>query len=86
MNEKAFKALVEAGWNVVESGFEPSAFLEWRRNAHSCLTSMLGEDHSHTRHFAEYSWQTGKGLAEEAVDRISQSEGFSQPITESTSL
>jgi hypothetical protein len=43
--------LIEAGWCVVESDFDPVAFQQWRRRAFDCLTAMFGPDHVYTRHF-----------------------------------
>ena len=43
--------LIEAGWGVLESGFDPIAFLQWRRSAFDCLTQMVGPHHVYTRHF-----------------------------------
>jgi hypothetical protein len=34
--------LIEAGWGVLNSAFDPVAFQQWRRMAFLCLTEMLG--------------------------------------------
>ena len=43
--------LIEAGWGVLESDFDPVAFQHWRRRALDCLTAMVGPDHASTRRF-----------------------------------
>ncbi|MDQ1239559.1 MAG: hypothetical protein QG577_1745 [Thermodesulfobacteriota bacterium] len=52
--------LIEAGWGVVESDYDPVAFHHWRRSAYECLISMVGPDHVYTRHFEELVRQGGK--------------------------
>jgi hypothetical protein len=43
--------LIEAGWGVLESDFDPVAFQHWRRRALDCLTAVVGPDHASTRRF-----------------------------------
>lgn len=50
--EATIDDLIQAGWNVVDSDFDPVAFLRWRRRAFDCLTDMLGPDHHYSRQFA----------------------------------
>ena len=49
--EESIDDLIEAGWCVLDSDFDPIAFHRWRRSAFHCLTDMLGPDHYYTRHF-----------------------------------
>ncbi len=51
--EGKIDALVEAGWNVLESDFDEEAFLHWRVRAHECLEALLGPDHIYTERFKE---------------------------------
>lgn len=43
--------LIEAGWYVLDSGFDPRAFANWRREALNCVAALVGPDHTSTRHF-----------------------------------
>lgn len=52
--------LIEAGWGVLESDFDPVAFQRWRRSAFDCLTAMFGPDHVYTRHFEKFVRESGK--------------------------
>ena len=51
--ERRIDDLIEAGWGVVASDFDPIAFHHWRRSAFDCLTAMFGPDHVYTKHFAK---------------------------------
>jgi hypothetical protein len=51
--EGKIDALVEAGWNVLESDFDEEAFLHWRIRANECLEALLGADHIYTERFKE---------------------------------
>ena len=46
--------LIEAGRSVLDSDFDPIAFLRWRRRAFDCLADMLGPDNVYTRHFESF--------------------------------
>ncbi len=50
--ERRIDDLIEAGWFVLDSDFDPAAFHYWRQRAFDCLTDMLGPDHYYTRHFS----------------------------------
>ncbi len=52
--------LIEAGWGVLDSDFDPVAFQRWRRRAFDCLTALVGPDHVYTRHFENFVRQGGK--------------------------
>ena len=47
--------LIEAGWKVLDSDFDPVAFHCWRRRAFDCLADLLGADHVYTLHFARFA-------------------------------
>ncbi len=49
--ERQIDALIEAGWHVLESNFDETAFLHWRATAYECLESLLGPHHAYTEHF-----------------------------------
>ena len=52
--------LIKAGWEVVDSDFDPLAFQHWRLKAFQCLAAMFGPDHVYTRHFENLVRQGGK--------------------------
>ena len=58
--EERIDDLIEAGWGVLDSDFDPIAFHHWRRRAFDCLTAVVGPDHVYTRHFAHFVRQGGK--------------------------
>ena len=58
--ERRIDDLIEAGWGVVDSDFDPIAFHHWRRSAFDCLTAMFGPDHVYTKHFEKLVRQGGK--------------------------
>ena len=58
--EERIDDLIEAGWGVLDSDFDPVAFQRWRRRAFDCLTAMVGPDHVYTRHFENFVRQGGK--------------------------
>ena len=58
--EQRIDDLIEAGWRVLHSNFDPGAFQLWRRRAFDCLTAMAGPDNVYTRHFAKFVQQGGK--------------------------
>ena len=58
--EQRIDDLIEAGWGVLDSDFDPVAFQRWRRKAFDCLTAVVGPDHVYTRQFANFVRQGGK--------------------------
>ena len=43
--EERIDDLIEAGWGVLNSHFDPGAFQRWRQRAFDCLAAMFGPDH-----------------------------------------
>jgi hypothetical protein len=61
--EQRIDDLIEAGWGVLDSEFDPGAFRRWRRRALDCLTALVCRDHVYIRHFENFVRQGGrKGL------------------------
>ncbi len=58
--EERIDDLIEAGWGVLNSDFDPGAFQRWRQRAFDCLAAMFGPDHVYTRHFENFVRQGGK--------------------------
>lgn len=52
--EKRIDDLINAGWHVLDSDFDVTAFKQWRKMAADCLDTLLGPDHTYTRHFKDY--------------------------------
>ncbi len=46
--EQRIDDLIEAGWGVLHSDFDPVAFQRWRRKAVDCITAVVGPDHVYT--------------------------------------
>lgn len=42
--EEHLDDLIEAGWKVLESGFDIAAFQEWRQLASACVRDLSGPD------------------------------------------
>jgi hypothetical protein len=72
-----FEGLIKAGWDVIKSDFDQTAFLEWRETAAEYLTEMLGPDHYYTKHFVHKVLQakamgvlSGTGILSAAKEQI----------------
>ena len=59
--EHRIDELIEAGWGVLDSDFDPVAFQRWRRRAFECLIAAVGLDHVYARHFERFVRQEGEG-------------------------
>ena len=46
--------LIEAGWDVLESDFDPGAFRVWRKAASECVAALAGPHHPYTKYFEDY--------------------------------
>jgi hypothetical protein len=58
--EERIDDVIEAGWGVRESDFDPVAFQHWTRRAFDSLTAVVGLDHVYTRQFENFVRQGGK--------------------------
>ena len=52
--EQQLDELIKAGWEVVDSDFDPVAFQRWRLKAFECLNAMFGSDHVYTKYFEHF--------------------------------
>ena len=43
--EERLERLIRAGWRVIDSNFDESAYLQWRKESAKCLAEMFGPDH-----------------------------------------
>ncbi len=57
--EDRMDELIEAGWRVVDTDFDPEAFKHWRLKVFECLTAMFGPDHVYTKYFEHFIEQGG---------------------------
>jgi len=49
--DRRFEDLVHAGWRVLATDFDNTAFCHWREQVLSCFTLLCGSDHAYTKHF-----------------------------------
>ena len=52
--EQRIDDLIEAGWGVLDSDFDPIVFAHWRLRVFDCLKDILGSDHVYTRQFENF--------------------------------
>jgi hypothetical protein len=67
--QRQFDDLIKTAGEVIESDFDPTEFVKWRKQAVLCLTDLLGAEHFYTLSFRDYVQQAearsvlaGKGL------------------------
>jgi hypothetical protein len=62
--EKLIDDLILAGWHVLDTHFDESAFRNWRERVLYCLTDLLGDDHHYTQSFRVWvrEYETGAVL------------------------
>jgi hypothetical protein len=79
--EKRIDDLIEAGWQVLDSDFDETAFQNWRREAFECLNAMLGPEHAYTQYFKGYvhhpqraALLTGGGILSAAKEKMTNTE------------
>ena len=67
--DRQIDELIKAGWEVVDSDFDPVAFQHWRLKAFECLNAMFGPDHVYTKYFEHFVQQARRmnALAGEGV-------------------
>ena len=58
---KAIDDLIDAGWQVLESDFDPVAFMKWRRSAYECVVVLLGPDHPYALFFEQFVNKDNRG-------------------------
>ena len=54
MVERTIDELIEAGWYVLESDFDPRAFVQWKIRALECVECLMGPDHPYTQYFNSF--------------------------------
>jgi hypothetical protein len=52
--ESKIDHLIEAGWHVLLSDFDTSAFAVWRKEALECVTALMGPNHTYTKYFQDF--------------------------------
>ena len=80
--EQSIDDLIEAGWHVLDSNFDATAFANWRKKALDCVTALLGPSHTYTCYFREFveegeteSLMIGEGILAAAKEHLATS-GF----------
>ncbi len=79
--EEQIDDLIEAGWGVIDSDFDPVAFRRWRRRAFDCLTAAVGPDHVYIRHFERFVRQEGEAdilIASGILSAAKEQESFNR--------
>ncbi len=86
---KMIDDVIEAGWYVVESDFDATAFRTWKEQAFQCVANLMGPDHPYTHYFGEFVSEakknnvlTGEGIlaaVKEQVARIASADGRIEP-------
>ncbi len=54
MFDRMIDELIEAGWYVLESDFDPRAFVQWKMRALECVHCLMGPDHPYTQYFNSF--------------------------------
>jgi len=69
--------VIEAGWYVVESDYDATAFRVWKEQAFACVADLMGPDHPYTRYFGEFVLEaknknilTGEGILTAVKERV----------------
>lgn len=58
--EDAIDRLIEAGWYMLDSEFDPTAYQNWKERAYECVSTLMGPKHTYTRYlrqFVEEDWK-----------------------------
>ncbi len=86
--EQRIDNLIEAGWYVLDSDFDATAFANWRRKALDCVTALLGPSHTYAHYFRDFvdeaetkSLLAGEGILVAAKEQMVK-EGFELARTE----
>ncbi len=59
MNSKV-DALIQSGWDVLDTDFNAEAFRRWRTMARDCLSDLVGPQHVYTQFFDDWVRSTDK--------------------------
>jgi hypothetical protein len=51
---KVLDDLIDAGWQVIESDFDPNAFITWRKCARDYVVTLMGPDHPYAQFLDEF--------------------------------
>jgi hypothetical protein len=64
---RALDDLIEAGWHVLDTDFDPAAFHHWRRQASFCLEALLGRGNPYPQSFTNSEPEEKDLLADRAI-------------------
>ncbi len=75
--EQRIDDLIEAGWSVLNSDFDDTAFANWCRKALDCVLALAGPLHPYTLYFRDFveeaetkSLLAGQGILIAAKEQI----------------
>lgn len=73
--------LIEAGWHVLDSDFDMTAFTHWRKQALDCIGALMGPAHAYTQYFKDFvdqaekaSLLTGAGILVATKEQMAKAE------------
>ncbi len=85
--EQLVDNLIEAGWHVLDSDFDITAFTHWRKQALDCIGALMGPEHAYTHYFRDFVDQaekanllTGAGILVATKEQIAKAERQSPRI------
>lgn len=52
--EKSIDRLIEAGWYMLDSEFNPTAYQTWKERAFECVSELMGPHHAYTKYFGQF--------------------------------
>jgi len=77
--EDRIDRLIDAGWRVLASDYDPTAFQNWRSEAYDCLNGLLGPGHTYTQYFQDFVRKqnkvtilAGEGILTAAKEQMTQ--------------
>jgi hypothetical protein len=79
--EHSIDNLIEAGWHVIDSDFDITAFTRWRKQALDCVGTLMGPAHPYTNYFRDFVEQaerssllTGEGILVATKEQIANAQ------------
>jgi hypothetical protein len=79
--EQSVDNLIEAGWHVIDSDFDITAFTSWRKQALHCVGALMGPAHPYTHYFRDFVEQaeeasllTGEGILVATKEQIANAQ------------
>jgi hypothetical protein len=74
--------LINAGWSILENGFDLQAFLVWKQLSFACLVGLLGPLHFYAQNFNRFTSEpspqgllAAEGILAAAKEAIAKADG-----------